>query len=127
MNSRVFVEATKRRGYLIVAASVPSTELNAVRKMLRGLVLPDQRRLHMKNQKESRKRSIATAIAVSGIRATVYDVARRYRNDRERRAAGVTALQPHGHIRAVVGRDRRRGSPAVTSELILADYLRTRP
>lgn len=66
-------------------------------------MLPGQRRLHMKNENESRRRSIATVIAVSGIRATVYDAGRRYRNDRERRAACRTALvsdlADRGHVR----------------------------
>jgi hypothetical protein len=60
--------------------------------VLRGLVLPGQRRLHMKDESESRKRSIATAIAVSGVTATIYDAGRRYRDERERRAACLHAL-----------------------------------
>jgi len=50
-------------------------ELESTRRMLRGLVLPGQRRLHMKDESDSRKRSIATAIADSGITATIYDAA----------------------------------------------------
>ncbi len=33
----------------------------------------------MKDESDPRKRSIATAIAVSGIHATIYDAGRRYR------------------------------------------------
>ena len=60
--------------------------------MLRGLVLPGQRRLHMKDENDQRRRSIATAIAVSGVTATVYDGGRHHRNERERRAACLHAL-----------------------------------
>jgi hypothetical protein len=60
--------------------------------MLRGLVLPGQRRLHMKDENDQRRRSIATAIAVSGVTATIYDAGQRYRNERERRAACLHAL-----------------------------------
>ncbi len=60
--------------------------------MLRGRVLPGQRRLHMKDESDSRKRSIATAIAVNGITATIYDAGRRHDTERERRAACLTAL-----------------------------------
>jgi hypothetical protein len=60
--------------------------------VLRGLVLPGQRRPHMKDESESRKRSIATAITVSGVTATIYDAGRRYRDERERRTACLHAL-----------------------------------
>jgi len=92
VSSHVFVDETKRRGYLLVASAVVPSDLDATRRMLRGLVLPGQRRLHMKDESDSRKRSIATAIAVSGITATIYDAGRRYGTERERRAACLTAL-----------------------------------
>ena len=46
----------------------------------------------MKDENDQRRRSIATAIAVSGVTATIYDAGRRYRNERERRAACLHAL-----------------------------------
>ncbi len=92
MSSHVFVDETKHRGYLLVASVVVPDDLNSVRRMLRGLVLPGQRRLHMKDENDQRRRSIATAIAVSGVTATIYDAGRRYRNERERRAACLRAL-----------------------------------
>lgn len=63
MSNHVFVDETKRRGYLLVASVVVPGDLDPIRRTLRGLVLPGQRRLHMKDESESRKRSIATAIA----------------------------------------------------------------
>ena len=92
MSNHVFVDETKRRGYLLVAGVVVPGDLDTVRRMLRGLVLPGQRRLHMKDENDQRRRSIATAIAVSGVTATIYDAGRRYRNERERRAACLHAL-----------------------------------
>ncbi len=92
MSGHVFVDETKRRGCLLAAAVVVPPDLDAVRKVLRGLVLPGQRRLHMKDENDQRRRSIATAIAVSGVTATIYDAGRRYRNERERRAACLHAL-----------------------------------
>ena len=92
MSSHVFVDETKRRGYLLVASAVVPGDLDGTRRMLRGLVLPGQRRLHMKDESDSRKRSIAAAIAVSGITATIYDAGRRHDTERERRAACLTAL-----------------------------------
>lgn len=89
---QVFVDETKRRGYLLVAALVLPDDLDPIRKVLRGLVLPGQRRLHMKDESDPRKRSIATAIAASGIQAVVYDAGTSYRSERERRAACLSAL-----------------------------------
>ncbi len=92
MSNHVVVDETKRRGYLLVAGVVVPGDLESVRRMLRGLVLPGQRRLHMKDENDQRRRSIATAITVSGVTATIYDAGRRYRNERERRAACLHAL-----------------------------------
>ncbi len=92
MSSHIFVDETKRGGYLLVASAVVPGDLDSTRRMLRGLVLPGQRRLHMKDESDSRKRSIATAVAVSGVTATIYGAGRRHRNERERRAACLTAL-----------------------------------
>ena len=92
MSSHVFVDETKHRGYLLVAGVVVLSDLDSVRRKLRGLVLPGQRRLHMKDENDQRRRSIATAIALSGVTATIYDAGRRYRNERERRAACLHAL-----------------------------------
>ncbi len=92
MSGHVFVDETKRRGYLLVAGVVSPEDLDPLRRSLRGLVLPGQRRLHMNDENDSRRRSIATAIAVSGVQATIYDAGRRYRNERERRAACLRAL-----------------------------------
>lgn len=92
MSSHVFVDETKRRGYLLVASAVVTGDLADTRRMLRGLVLSGQRRLHMKDESDSRKRSIATAIAVSGIAATIYDAGQRYRTERERRAECLRTL-----------------------------------
>lgn len=77
MSGHVFVDETKHRGYLLVASVVPAAELDSVRKMLRGLILPGQRRLHMKDESNQRRRSIASVVAVSGLQATVYDAGQR--------------------------------------------------
>ncbi len=92
MSSHVFVDESKRRGYLLVASVVVPGDLDPTCRMLRGLVLPGQRRLHMKDESEPRKRSIATAIAVSGTQATIYDAGRRYDTEWERRSACIRAL-----------------------------------
>ncbi len=87
-----FADETKHRGYLIVAVVVPPEELASARRAVRALVLPGQRRLHMKDESDPRRRAIAAAIVASGVRATVYDAGLRHRNERERRAACLYAL-----------------------------------
>jgi len=58
----VFVDETKRRGYLLVASVVIPGEVDALRRTLRGLVLPGQRRLHRKDENDRTRRSIAARI-----------------------------------------------------------------
>ncbi len=109
MSAHVFVDETKRHGYIVVAAAVFAGELGPVRKVLRGLVLPGQRRLHMKDESDPRKRSIAAAIVGSGVQATVYDAGRRYRNERDRRAACLRGVVEDaasaGHAMLVLEQD----------------------
>lgn len=88
----MFVDETKQCGYLLIAAVVVPTDLDRLRKLVRSLVLPGQRRLHMKNESDPRRRAIASAIAGSGVQATIYDAGQRYRTERERRAACLQAL-----------------------------------
>jgi len=92
VSGHVFVDETKHRGYLLVASAVPHGDLDPLRKLIRGLILPGQRRLHMKNENDQRKRSITAAITNSDVRATIYTAERRYRTERDSRAACLQAL-----------------------------------
>jgi hypothetical protein len=99
MISHTFVDESKRRDYLLIAATVDASDLDRVRKLLAELLLGRERRLHMKNENDRRKRSIAAAIAGSGITATVYDAGRRYPTELERRAACLAALVDDAAVR----------------------------
>jgi len=68
------------------------TSTRCAKKLIRGLILPGQRRLHMKDENDQRKRSIAAAITSSDVRATIYTAERRYRTERDSRAACLQAL-----------------------------------
>lgn len=92
MSSHIFVDETKDRDYLLVASIHVSGELDELRKLMRGLVLKGQRRVHMKKESDSRKRAIAAAICGAGVTATIYDAGRRYRDELDARAACLRGL-----------------------------------
>ncbi len=89
MSRHIFVDETKRAGYVIAAVTVPDTE--AIRRVVRALVLPGQRRIHMKHEQARRRRIIVSALAATQVQATVYDAARRYRTDLAARTACLTS------------------------------------
>jgi len=86
-----FVDESKAGSYLLVAVEVPSDVQPAIRKELRSLVLPGQRRLHMTKERDSRRRAIIAAIQAAGVKAVVYDAGRSLR-DLAARAVCLAAL-----------------------------------
>lgn len=90
MTKWVFVDESKRSGYVLAATVVP--DLDAGRKVVRGLITPGRRRLHMNHEHDRHRRVIVSALATMSITATVYDAARRYPTDRAARAACFAAL-----------------------------------
>jgi hypothetical protein len=86
----VFVDETKHRGYLMVAATV--TDKIGLRASLRKLLLPNQRFLHMRDEREGRRRQIAATIAEAGVRATIYRASRGYPTEKQSRAACLRRL-----------------------------------
>lgn len=90
----VFVDETKQQGYVVAAAVVVEGDVEPLRRVVRGLVLPGQRRLHMKTERDSRRRQIVAALVEAGVQVVVYDAGRRYRTDlqaREECLRGVVA------------------------------------
>jgi len=110
VSGHVFLDETKQQGYVVVAALVRAEELASLRVVVRGLVLPGQRRVHMKDERDSRRREIAAALVAAGVRVVVYDAARRYSTDlvarRECLHAVVTdAAAAQGETRLVLEQD----------------------
>ncbi len=103
----VFVDESKHRDYLLVAGVVVPSDLDAVRRTLRGLVMPGQRRLHMAKERDRRRRHIVDAIVAGGVTATVYDAGG---GDRDELAAREACL------RAVVVDAAVRSSPMLVLE-----------
>ncbi|MFI7519060.1 hypothetical protein OG994_22940 [Micromonospora globbae] len=77
MSAHVFVDETKERGLLIAAAVVPTPNLAPARKVIRGLVLPNQRRIHFHKERDDRRRQIVDAINGIGVQAVILDASDR--------------------------------------------------
>ena len=73
MSGQVFVNESKQRDYLLVAAMVMPGDLAGARRDLRTLVMPGQRRLHMKKESDARRSAIIDVTASTGATATVDD------------------------------------------------------
>ncbi len=92
MSAHVFVDETKHRDYLMVAAVVLPVDLQPVRQLVRSLVLPGQRRIHMKKESEPRKRLIADTIAASSTRAVIFDAGAGHESELHARLACLQAV-----------------------------------
>ncbi|SHQ67462.1 Uncharacterised protein [Mycobacteroides abscessus subsp. abscessus] len=99
MSSRhIYVDETKQRDYLLVASVHIGDDIEALRGVIRQLLLPGQRYLHMKDENDGRKRTIAAALVAADIKATVYRAGTEHRTHNQRRAACLGGLiQDHAH------------------------------
>ncbi|AYE99674.1 hypothetical protein C0J29_32465 (plasmid) [Mycobacterium paragordonae] len=88
----IYVDETKHRDYLMVAAVVLGEDLTSARAVVQELLKPGQRHLHMKDEADGRKETIAKALVSADLRATVYDAGRRHRTQVLARAACLSAL-----------------------------------
>jgi hypothetical protein len=86
----VYVDETKRAGYVMAAVTV--SDPVSARQIVRGLVVPGRRRLHMHNETLRHRRVVVSTLAAMSIEATIYDAGRRYRTDREARGVCLAAL-----------------------------------
>ncbi len=76
MTRHVFLDEIKRQGYVAAAAVVvPPGDLAPLRSVVRGLVLPGQRRVHLKDERDSRRREIAAALVDAGVEVVISDAA----------------------------------------------------
>ena len=103
MNGHVFIDQTKQHGYPLAASAVTADALDVLRKTIRSLILPGQRRWHMKYENDHRKHAITSTITATDIQAIIYDAARRYRLD-----AGLKLRRwPTGEVSPQLPRPRR--------------------
>jgi len=109
VSGEVFIDETKHRNYVVVAAVVVPGDLAALRRTVRGLVLPGQRRVHMTKESAPRRRLIADTIVRSGVTAVVFDAGDAYPSELDARQAclrGVISYADYaGATRLVLERD----------------------
>lgn len=104
----MFIDESKARDYLMVAAVIPSVDTATTRTLLRSLMMAGQPRLHMKKESEPRKKQIAAALVRSGVQAVVY-TADQHTGELAARAICLNAViadaARHGISRLVLERD----------------------
>jgi hypothetical protein len=88
--SHVFVDESKRLGYVIAAVTV--TNPVAARKVVRSLILPGQRRVHMVRERPARKKQIVDALCAMTLTVNIYDAGHHHPNELAARAACLQAL-----------------------------------
>lgn len=127
MGTRIFIDETKAKSYVVVAAVCPEASLVKARHTIGGLVLPGQRSIHMKHESPRRRSQIASAIADlggSGVSVVVLDAGRGPEPEYERRDRALRAVVERAvgespvHIildldRTLVSRDARSIAGAV--------------
>jgi len=86
----VFVDESKVGGYYVAASVVAAGDVNAVRKAVRTLLLPKQKRIHFTDEKDDRRKKLLKDFALLDVAVSVY-VAKGLR-DKEARPLCLTAL-----------------------------------
>jgi hypothetical protein len=92
VTSHVFVDETKEKGYVLVAAAVIPTDLVAARRQIRRMTLGNQGRIHFYKERDSRRRQIIDGILELGVQVTIYDAGTSYRREIDARAACLSAI-----------------------------------
>ena len=83
----LFVDESKAEAYLLVVVSLEVTSIAAARRNLDALMLPGQKRIHMKAERRQRRDLIAKAVVSMGHRCCVLDAGRSFPTERQARSA----------------------------------------
>lgn len=124
--SHAFVDESKVGGYYVVVTLLAPADIGRVRSAVRSLLLPGQKRMHFRDEKDSRRKQILGAFAELPMQAQVY-IAQGVR-DKEARPLCLEAMAKDllkgGVERLCVERDE---STEVADKRLLAAYLRDQP
>ena len=72
MTVHAFVDESQRERYMICAAVISPSDLQATRRALRGMLLPRQSRLHFVSERPKRRRSLLDAMCELPVRTRLY-------------------------------------------------------
>lgn len=105
--SILFVDESKAKGYTMVAALVVPGDATSLRRDVRSLVLPGQRRIHFTKEQPERKRLILSRLTAFGAQAQVFHCAAKSQLlGREACLTGIVAhAAEHAHTKIVIERD----------------------
>lgn len=81
----LFVDESKAKDYLLIAAAIVPRDVVDCRRVVRTLLLPGQPRLHMKQEKESRKRLLLDTFAELETTLTIFRAPRGLGSEVDRR------------------------------------------
>jgi len=88
--STLFIDESKSREYIVVAAVVLPADAAAYRTSINSLRMRGQRRIHFTSERPERRRMILSTLETLGVRAEVYRASSL--RDREARAACLRAV-----------------------------------
>jgi hypothetical protein len=88
----VFVDESKARDYLLVAAAVLPPDVRRARAIVRGLTPRGQRRVHMTKESDSRRRLVLSSLAELGPIVTIFQAEKQGRTEVHRRSLCLRAL-----------------------------------
>lgn len=71
--AHMFVDESKDRGCIVAAAIVAPGELARARRMIRGFVMPGQRRIHFHKESDGRRKRILDGVEELSVRVAMYD------------------------------------------------------
>ncbi|GHH36494.1 hypothetical protein [Lentzea cavernae] len=129
MSVHAFVDESRRNNtYLLAAAVVLPRELTKLRKLLRGLRMPNQRELHFKKETPARRKQILSALARTSVQVDLYLACCRRGEERARQScvAHLTGdLLDAGAARLVLdSREARDEHDLLTIRTSLGKYAR---
>jgi len=105
--SILFADESKTKGYTMVAALVAPGDVASLRRDVRSLVLPGQRRIHFTKEQPERKRLILSRLTAFGAQTHVFHCAAKSQvRGRDVCLTGIVAhAAEHSHTKIVIERD----------------------
>ncbi|WP_231949671.1 hypothetical protein [Alloactinosynnema sp. L-07] len=98
MSIHAFVDESRRGSrYYVAVALVEPRHLRELRRDVRNLLLPGQREIHFKKEKDPRRRALADSFARLPVEVNIYSQTCRRHDETARQACLRTAVELLGH------------------------------